>query len=368
MVNKVETTWQLEPHTLAKHIILKKYLHAWIPIIASSNRRIIYIDGFAGPGKYSSGEDGSPLIAIKSLIEHKLIPRMNAEFKFLFIEENGDRCKNLEKEISKLNISNHLIEVKIVCGKFEEKVKEILDFIESEKSQLAPTFLFIDPFGFSGIPLKLIEKFMQNEKCEVLITFMYEDIVRWASLSENETHLASLFGTDKWKEIITNKKLTSKEKSLELHNLYYKQLINEAKIKFVHSFKMINKFNKPDYFLFFGTNHVLGLERMKESMWGVNPRGKFTFSDATYNPKQAVLFSPTPDYSILKKELIDEFKNKNVSIEEIENFVVTKTEFLRKHIRKQVLDKMTESGEIKVNLSKKARKGAYPKGTTVQFL
>ncbi|GAI63170.1 unnamed protein product, partial [marine sediment metagenome] len=38
--------WPLEPHTKAKHEILKRYLYAWFPILASSHRRILYVDGF----------------------------------------------------------------------------------------------------------------------------------------------------------------------------------------------------------------------------------------------------------------------------------------------------------------------------------
>jgi len=61
------TTWDAEPHTEAKHEILKKYLQAWIPIISRFGKAN-YIDGFAGPGIYNNGKKGSPLIAIQSLL------------------------------------------------------------------------------------------------------------------------------------------------------------------------------------------------------------------------------------------------------------------------------------------------------------
>lgn len=34
-----DTRWQIEPHTVAKHQILRKYLDAWFPILSSSNQR-----------------------------------------------------------------------------------------------------------------------------------------------------------------------------------------------------------------------------------------------------------------------------------------------------------------------------------------
>jgi len=65
-----ETIWPIEPHTEAKLAILRKYLDAWIPILARWNQQILYVDGFAGPGEYVGKDglpkDGSPLIAIKA--------------------------------------------------------------------------------------------------------------------------------------------------------------------------------------------------------------------------------------------------------------------------------------------------------------
>jgi hypothetical protein len=49
-----DTIWPIEPHTAAKHQILRKYLDAWFPILATYNKRIVYVDGFAGPGRYTA--------------------------------------------------------------------------------------------------------------------------------------------------------------------------------------------------------------------------------------------------------------------------------------------------------------------------
>ena len=54
------TTWPLSPHTEGKHIVLRAYLDAWLPKLGRYNKRVAFIDGFAGPGEYSTGEEGSP--------------------------------------------------------------------------------------------------------------------------------------------------------------------------------------------------------------------------------------------------------------------------------------------------------------------
>ena len=234
-----EITWSIAPHTEVKHIILKKYLGAWLPIINSKHRKMIFIDGFAGPGEYKGGEEGSPIIALKSLIEHKL--ELKGEFIFIFIEKDKDRCNHLNNVVSKLKIPGGAdIKLVVKCGEFKKEITAILDDLEKNGKSMAPTFLFIDPFGFSGVPMEQIKRFMKNKWCEVLITFMLEEITRFCSLPQNDNNLTELFGSDEWKRIINDSNLSSEEKLWGLHNLYLNQLKNISGITYVRSFKMIN--------------------------------------------------------------------------------------------------------------------------------
>ena len=64
MTKAKPTAWEIKPHTIAKHALLKAYLNAWFPILGTSEQRVIFLDGFAGPGVYKDGQPGSPIIAI----------------------------------------------------------------------------------------------------------------------------------------------------------------------------------------------------------------------------------------------------------------------------------------------------------------
>src|SRR5574340_162265 len=90
------TLWQLEPHTLGKHLVLRKYLNAWLPIMGTWSGRILFIDGFAGPGRYIGGEDGSPMIALKSFVGHRFKGKISAEIAFMFIEKEKARADYLQ--------------------------------------------------------------------------------------------------------------------------------------------------------------------------------------------------------------------------------------------------------------------------------
>jgi hypothetical protein len=49
---KPKSLWEAKPHTLAKIEIVGRYLYLWSSILGanSANKRLVYIDGFAGPG------------------------------------------------------------------------------------------------------------------------------------------------------------------------------------------------------------------------------------------------------------------------------------------------------------------------------
>jgi three-Cys-motif partner protein len=90
-----DTIWEMKPHTQAKHEILRRYLGAWFPILSNSSGRIIYLDGFAGPGIYAGGEVGSPVVALETAANHVMLPRFR-EVLFLFIEKDKARAKKLD--------------------------------------------------------------------------------------------------------------------------------------------------------------------------------------------------------------------------------------------------------------------------------
>ena len=137
MAKPSETLWEIEPHTIAKHEILQRYLGAWFPILGSKIPRIVYIDGFSEPGRYLGGEDGSPIIALKEALKQPVLA--NSEVNFLFIDERADRISHLETEISSLKIP-HNFDVNPIINKFENTLTEILDDLQREGNRIGPYF------------------------------------------------------------------------------------------------------------------------------------------------------------------------------------------------------------------------------------
>lgn len=323
------TIWGLEPHSRAKHEILKRYMQAWMPILGQSRfPEISYIDGFAGPGRYSKGEYGSPIIALRAALEQQ--KRINPTISFLFVERDSDRADMLRAVLDGIPTPPQF-SVRIEGGRtFEEVVTEYLDARTGDEQRMPPTFAFIDPFGWSGVPFNLVRRILSYPNCEVLVTFMYEEINRFIGHPDQGKNFDSFFGTEEWRQIIPVSE--PRERNRRLHDLYLNQLRDSAGVQYVRSFEMRNDRDVTDYFLFYATNNRLGLEKMKAAMWKVDGSGEFRFSDAT-NPLQSVFFINEPQFDVLKAQIFDRFQGEETTVAEIEEFVLSDTAFRETHYK-----------------------------------
>lgn len=320
------TTWSIDEHTMAKHAILRRYLEAWFPILSSWNGRIIYLDGFCGPGRYDGGEPGSPIIALEVAKNHR--SKINGEIVFWFIDEDERRIQNLKGEIAKENWPKHFQIKDPEKGLFHERFSAVLDKLEKDKKVLAPTFAFIDPFGFSGVPFALIKRLLGNPNCEVLITFMVDAINRFLEQKDVSRLIVELLGTAEAASIVGQMGI---DRMAKLRELYQEQLQKVAQAKYVRVFRMKNAQNRPIYDLFFATNNPVGHKKMKEAMWRVDAVGGNQFSDAT-NPAQLFLLDPQKEvYNELVNIILREFEGKKASGKEVADFVMDCTGFLNRH-------------------------------------
>jgi three-Cys-motif partner protein len=185
MSKPLGTIWPLQPHTAKKHEILKRYFEAWLPILANSNGRVVYIDGFAGPGVYSGGEDGSPVIVLKAAASHRYKPA--TELCCLFVEADTKRYDYLGSVLASLKPTlPKNIKFEAVNKTFDEEINRMLDDLDRKHQSLSPTLAFIDPFGFKHTPFKTIARLMEHSKCEVLFNRnfqMYVAAIRYFSFS-----------------------------------------------------------------------------------------------------------------------------------------------------------------------------------------
>lgn len=363
------TIWEISPHTAAKHHILMKYVQAWAPILAigSNNKRLIYIDGFAGPGEYSKGEDGSPIVVLKSIKDHALANKFtDIEFITYFIEKNRDRAGHLEKVIKeRIGPVPPWLNYRVINGDFNSQLKTILSDLEVRHVSLAPCFCFVDPFGWSDIDYDVLSRIMMYEKAELLITFMAGYVERFVF---DPMHLPSL------KKLYSDQQLESIRTSINDENLVTKYFLenliqkinsnNAASDLFTLSFATYNNHNRLEYYLIYLTKNCKGLEVMKEAMFKSAKDGSYKFSDFSFDPGQKTLVDYGQEKIWVYEAALDSYnvlvkmfeKGAKIPIRSVKNIIICRTKWV---YRSEILAKLEELDKIHVIVDKR-RKGTYP--------
>jgi three-Cys-motif partner protein len=353
--------WDLDPHTVGKHVVLRAYLDAWLPIMSSGNSRVLFIDGFAGPGEYAGGEAGSPQIAMKALVEHSAI--IKAEVVYWFIEKDSARAKHLQTIVDewkpKLPAST---KVNVVEGAFDETMDGLLKYLDEKQSKMAPAFIMVDPFGVSGTPMSVIRKLFKNPKCEIYFSLMYEWINRFKEAPEFEKHLDDLFGCSNWKKLAGI--VDGEERRAAIYKLYEDQLREAGATQVVH-FDIYDG-NRLKYSIFFASMHVVGADRMKAAIWKAAPGGDFAFR-GSQTPQLELVASP--DFKPLMQQLMDEFGDgKWHSISKVTKFVMSdSTDYHSGQLKKRTLKPMEIEGQVVADASSRQRVWTYPDGCRLKF-
>ena len=357
MTDQLPTVWEAKAHTFVKHKILESYLGAWTPIMVRQfkEKNLLFIDGFAGPGKYSRGEDGSPILALKSILNHP--HDFPIPINFLFIENDIKRFETLKSVIgdlqSKIDASDKIKKVSTKQGDCETILNETMDSFEKQNMQFGPALIFLDQFGYSDISMNLIRRIMKQPSCEVFSYLNWEYMNRFITDQTKWDSISNAFGGEKWKEVL---QLQGNKKTLFMLETYKNALKIKANSKYVLHFAMCDENDKLIYWLFFCTNNLRGLAEMKKSMCKVDLMGGFRFSDKD-NPSQLCLFE-NQDYELLAQDIFSTFSGKKCTISQINEFVLMETPSC---LFKESLKILEKEGKLKViNPPIKRRKGTFP--------
>ena len=339
-------------------------MQAWLPIMTTWNGRVLFIDAFAGPGKYSGGEDGSPVIALRALTDHKSRLRIRNRVSYLFIEKDQKRSEHLANILKGLKgelPSN--CDYQVINSTFDETLTDVLDNIDRQNAQLDPAFVMIDPFGVSDTPMHVIGRILENPSAEVYISFMSRDINRFRDHDNFEKHLDDLFGCQDWRQGINMPE--GKERIDFFYGLYERQLKASGATQVVR-FELYEG-QQLVYAIFFGTKSLDGCDKMKQAIWKVAPFGDFKFRSSQLG--QLNLGENFVDFSQLEKDLQQRFAGQGWQrIEDVEEFVKSDaTHFHSRHLRRRTLAPMEKDKRIQVERAEGKRRASFPPGTRILF-
>jgi three-Cys-motif partner protein len=364
MSKRLPIVWDADPHTIAKIAILKGYLNAWFRILGQrrAGETILYVDGFAGPGYYRNHNEGSPLAAIR--VAEATLQSLGSKFiaeklHCAFIEDRKDRYELLVEATAPFVGKQHL---GITCHncEFVEGIELVRKELPEPFRGEGPLFVFADPFGGTGIPFSTFANCMQGDTAELLINLDADGIGRMFSAENNknrDAQLTDLFGGECWKQELTARG-DFKQLSVQILDLYKKQLRTLPGVKFIWSFAMRGNQDTLIYHLVFATKHPLGMEKMKEAMKAIDKTGTYSFSDA--HTEQEVLFRDDKP-EIYAETLFRQFVGKAATLEDVNAFALSETPFLN---AKAVLAVLEKQGRVRVEVhgNEPRKAGSFPEG------
>ncbi|MCW5750709.1 MAG: three-Cys-motif partner protein TcmP [Alphaproteobacteria bacterium] len=344
--------------------IVAKYFAAWanviLPSVIRHDSRLAYVDLYAGPGRYKDGSASTPLMVLeKAISDSKLSKYLVA----LFNDVNSQNTSTLQAEIDKLpGIENLAYKPTVSCNAVNEDAEKYFS-----ETRLVPSFTFIDPWGYKGLSLKIVNGVIKDWGCDCVFFFNYNRINAGISNDAVEEHMASLFGPDrarKLRERVAGASPTMRE-SMILEEMT--QAIKEMGGTFVLPFRFKNPSGRPTHHLIFVSKNFRGYSIMKEIMTKESSTEDQGVPSFTYSPADAsmpLLFSLQQPLSALRTSLLDNFAGRELTTVQIYEAHSVDRPFIMKNY-KEVLRQMEEDGVIEVRSLKTGRR---PKGSFADHL
>ncbi len=348
--------------------IVQKYFYAWANVIMPTAEkkvgRIAYIDLYAGPGRYKDGAASTPLLVLEHAIAH---PKMSKMLVAYFNDADTDKTTTLQAEIDKLPGIEALSHKPVVsCGEVDEDAENYFT-----ETNLIPSFTFVDPFGYKGLSLKIVNGVIKDWGCDCVFFFNYNRINAGISNPKVAHHIDALFGKDRadaLRERLPEKTPAMRE-ALILEELA--QAIKEMGGTFVLPFRFKNATGKrTSHSLIFVSKAFKGYGIMKDIMAkesSTEDQGVPSFDYSPADASMPLLFSLQRPLDELEGMLLKDFAGQELSTEAIyENHSIDTPYILKNY--KTILMKLEEEGRVAVrSLTGKRRKGSFANHLLVRF-
>lgn len=252
--------------TLVKHLILQKYLERFAHIVGSHWRTITYVDCFSGPWNVRSQqlEDSSFSIALQELRKARNTHRARGRSLLLrcfFIEKDPKAFEELNRFTTEVKDA----QIETRNSTLEEAILDIVKFVKAGGQDSFP-FIFIDPTGWTGFAMDVIEPILQLEPGEVLINFMTKDIRRFIQSPDKQTQgsFVRLFGSEAFKAKL--ERFSGLDRDDAAVSEYRENVVKTGLFNFSATAIVLHpQFDRTNFHLIYATRHAKGIEVFKEA-------------------------------------------------------------------------------------------------------
>jgi len=345
--------------SIVKAEIVEKYFDAWAGIITGAQirfkhgeDRIAYIDLFAGPGRYKDGAISTPLRVLQKAIAK---PVYAQRLVTIFNDKDEDNARSLEDAIRNLD--------GIAKLKYRPEIwnQEIGDKIAHDFARMktVPILAFIDPWGYKGLTLKLVNAFVKDWGCDCIFFFNYNRINAGLSNPYVHEHMCALFGDERAKALGERlEPMSPAEREATIVNELALAL-KQYGAHYVLPFCFKNETGKrTTHHLILVTKGFKGYEVMKEIMARSSSSADQGVPSFAYSPavdqRQLFLFELNRPLDDLRAMLLDTFAGKTMRMRQIYEEHSVDRPYLAKNY-KDVLTAMEKEGVITTRGRKSSR-------------
>ncbi|MBZ5710421.1 three-Cys-motif partner protein TcmP [Nannocystis pusilla] len=348
--------------------IVRKYFDAWAGIISGAQRqysgavqKLGYVDLFAGPGRYKDGAVSTAL-QVLDLAVKKYADRMVTVFN----DRDSENVSTLRQQIDALDGIQTLRFPPLLWN------EEVGDKIAKQFAEMRtiPILAFVDPWGYKGLTLKLVDAFLKDWGCDCIFFFNYNRINAGLSNPLVRQHMQALFGEVKATELereLSGMKPHEREATI-VEALT--QSLKRSGHRYVLPFCFKNESGKrTTHHLILVTKHFKGYDVMKEIMAKASSLVEQGVPSFSYFPaasqRQELLFELNRPLDDLSDMLLLHFAGKSVTVEQIYNDHSVDRPYLRRNY-KDVLLQLERTGRVRCEPAKR-RAGTMAEHVTVSF-
>jgi len=318
-----------------KSRIVAKYFWAWarviIPTARSHGGSIAYIDLFAGPGRYGDGTVSTPILVLEQAIADPDMRRM-----LITIFNDRDR-----ESVSALNMAiNSLPGIDQLAHKPQVQNEEVGTQIVKmfEKIRFVPTFFFVDPWGYKGLSLALINSVLKNWGCDCIFFFNYNRINMGLNNPSVREHMNVLFGEVRANRIREKSNGLSPEEREGLIIEELSQALKEMGANYVLPFSFKNEQGtRTKHYLIFATKDFKGYEIMKDIMAGESSeqeQGVPTFEYSPASERFPLLFELSRPLDDLEDMLLSDFAGQRLAMQAVYQQHSVGKRYIKKNYKK----------------------------------
>ena len=317
--------------------IVKKYFWAWAKVVLPHSRsgRIGYVDLFAGPGRYKSQTKSTPLLVLETAIND---PKMRQALVAYFNDIDSANCQSLQSEI------NDLSDIKTLKHKPHVSNVEIGSEIvkEFEEVNLIPTLCFVDPWGYKGLSLRLINAILKDWACECIFFFNYNRINMGINNSVVEEHMNALFGKGRADALRAHLGgLPPEEREIAVVEAISQALVSLGS-NYVLPFRFkSSEGSRTSHHLIFASKHPKGYEIMKEIMAKESSSENDGVPSFEYNPatiRQPLLLELSRPIEELGEMLCHEYVGRTLPMRQIYESHNVGRQYIAKNYKKALSD------------------------------